>query len=171
MLNTRFSRSVKPLSASTITLLRTQLRCGPSLPTSARNVGEAQGLLMFSLTYGAGATASELAAMPIRALLTAEGLPADEVRFAPSMTKHGVARRVSMHPDVGRDLLGFRAAYPTRQWVAFATSRDGLPLDRPMPASAIIAWFRQVLGEVGLTGFSVRSGRKSFCDIQRGVRL
>lgn len=168
MFNTRFSRGVKPLSASTITLLRTRLRCSPTLPTGAGTVGQGQGLLMFSLTYGAGATASELAAMPIQALLSADGQPADEVRFAPSITKHGVPRRVSMHPDVRRDVFGFRAAYPNQQWVAFATNRDGLPLDRVMSASAIITWFRQVLGEAGLTGFSVRSGRKSFRDAQRG---
>jgi hypothetical protein len=168
MLNTRFHRSVKPLSASTITHLRTRLRCCPSLPASAGTVGQAQGLLLVSLMYGVGATAAEVAAMPIQSLLTNDGLPADEVKFAASMTKHGVARREAMHPDVLRDLLGFRDAYPDQQWVAFATNRDGVALDKQLTPNAITAWFRQCLREAGLVGFSVRSGRKSFRDAQRG---
>lgn len=168
MYESPFHKRVLPLSPSDISLLRTRMRCGlvPNIP--GPRIPLFQGLLLFSLTYGAGAEPQELAKMRIACMLDADGNPASHVRFEPSVTKHGTTRRVPMHPDVHDDLVKFREFFPAKHWIAFRSHDDDGPPDLPpFPASALTSWFRALYREAELGQFSARSGRKTFLEIKR----
>lgn len=162
----RFHRAVQPLSPSAISYLRTRFQCGLSLAVPGRTIPPMQALLLFSLTYGAGARASELPNIRIRDLIDPDGRPADFVRFDRWVTKHAVPRRVPMHADVRRDLIAFREAFPDEAWIAFVHgARTGG--SRRMPASAVTSWFRACVRQAGLGQFTLSSGRKSFLERER----
>lgn len=170
MIETGFQRSVRPFEPSQIVYLRTQLRypkVGTSRALGGSQISPAHSLLLFSLTYGAGAAPLELALMRVETLLDDNGDPAKDVRFLPEVTKHRVPRRVVMHPDIARDLRYFREVHPHEEWVAFRSSSSGLSSRRPLTESALQSWFRAQLQAAGLTGFSLRSGRKTFLDAKR----
>jgi integrase len=156
------ARAVEPFAPSAISYFRTRLRCGLSDAVKSPSIAAPQGLLLLSLTYGAGASVDELARMRLEYLLNADGTPSHEVRFDPSVTKHRTTRGVAMHPDIAADLLAFRHAFPAEQWVAFRSPGYGSPGREHLPASAITRWFRGCLREAGLDQFSVASGRKAF---------
>jgi integrase len=160
-------RSVEPLPPGAISYLRTLIRCGLAGAVSSPAISAPQGLLLFSLTYGAGASVEELARMRLEFLLDADGTPSHEVRFDPSVTKHRTTRGVAMHPDIAADLVTFRHAFPDEQWVAFRRAARGTARREHLPASAITRWFRGCLREAGLGQFSVASGRKAFNLNQR----
>jgi hypothetical protein len=161
------SRHVEPLPPSAISYFRTRLRCGLSDAVKSPSIAAPQGLLLLSLTYGAGASVEELARMRLEFLLSGDGTPSREVRFNPSVTKHRTTRGVAMHPDIAADLVAFRHAFPAEQWVAFRSPGYGSPGREHLPASALTRWFRGCLREAGLGQFSVASGRKAFHLNQR----
>jgi hypothetical protein len=167
MSTSAITRAVEPITPSAISYFRTRLRCGLSEVVKSPSISAAQGLLLFSLTYGAGASVEELARMRLEFLVTADGAPSDEVRFDPSVTKHRTTRGVAMHPDIAADLLVFRHAYPGEQWVAFRSFQRGASPREHLPASTITGWFRSCLREAGLGQYSVASGRKAFNFNQR----
>ena len=154
-------KTVEPFTPGAISYFRTRLRCGLSATITGPSIGAAQGLLLFSLSYGAGASPLELSRMPVSSLLDANGDIASEVRFEPAVTKHRTSRRVPMHPDVQRDLLAFRYFFPGEEWIAFrANPASGAP--PRLAASAITSWFRASLREAGLGHFTIASARKAF---------
>lgn len=167
MSQSAFHKKVQPFPPSAISYVRTHLRCGLSQAVPSPSIPPAQGLLIFSLTYGAGASPDELAKMRLEHLLDADGNPAEFVRFAPSVTKHGTSRRVPMHADIRSDLLAFRHFYPDEAWVAFVPQRSRRSPREHLPASTLRSWFRSCLKEAGLGHFSMSSGRKTFLDLQR----
>jgi hypothetical protein len=158
--------SVQPLPPSAISYLRTCLRFGlvGSMPSPV--IAPQQGLLLLSLTYGAGASVEELARMRLEFLIR-DGKPSHEVRFDHSVTKHRTTRGVPMHPDIEADLVAFRHAFPDEEWVAFRSPRCGATRRDHLPASAITSWFRGCFRQAGLGQFSVASGRKAFNLNQR----
>ena len=166
MSQTSFNKRVEPFPPSAISYLRTQFRCGLSKAVSSE-IEPAQALLIFSLTYGAGARPIELAKMRIEHLIGVDGGPADKVRFDSSVTKHGTSRRVLMHADVRNDLLAFRHFFPDEEHVAFVPPTKRRPGRTHLPASALMLWFRACLKEAGLNGYSINSGRKTFLETQR----
>lgn len=169
MYHSRFTSSVRALEPSQITYLRTRFRAPGPHPTGPASGGwfPSQALLLFSLTYGAGARGSELAQMRLKdALLDEEGLPSSHVRFLPETTKHRIGRKVPMHPEVRHDLLNFMRDHPGQQWVAFASYR-GEPLPRPMSEYALTSWFRRRFREAGIDKLTINSGRKFFSNHQR----
>ena len=167
MSQANIARSVEPFTPSAISYFRTRLRCGLAESVSSPRVSPPQGLLLFSLTYGAGASVEELARMRVEFLLRADGGPSHEVRFDTSVTKHRTTRGVAMHPDIAADLATFRHAFPDEQWVAFRPAGYGTARREQLPASAITRWFRGCLREAGLGQFSVASGRKAYNLNQR----
>jgi integrase len=167
MSQSAFHKRVQPFPPSAISYVRTRLRCGLSQVVQSPLILPPQGLLMFSLTYGAGANPEELARMRLEHLLDADGNPAEFVRFANSVTKHGTSRRVPMHADIRSDLIAFRHFYPSEQWVAFVPQRSRRSRRQQLPASTLKSWFRICLREAGLGHFSINSGRKTFLDLHR----
>ena len=168
MVHSAFHRSVQPLPPSTISYLRTRLRCGLADVVTSPRVPPIQALLLFSLGYGAGARPEELAKMRLDCMLDADGNPASCVHFGTTVTKHSIPRRVAMHADIRADLLAFRQAFPDEQWVAFRAWR-GRTGRAQLTASALKSWFKACLREVGLGEFSMSSGRKAFLESQRKV--
>ena len=154
-------KPVEPFSPGAISYFRTRLRCGLAEDVATPSIAPAQGLLLFSLTYGAGASPLELSRMPVSALLDADGGPASDVRFGPLVTKHRTSRKVAMHADIERDLLAFRHFFPDEEWIAFRSSPSGGPRP-PLAASGITSWFRACLREAGLGQFTIASARKAF---------
>jgi hypothetical protein len=126
-----------------------------------------QALLLLSVSYGCGVTAEELSQMRVSSLLDLGGSPSSLVHIAPETTKHRNGRRVPMHPDVRRDLLEFRDAHPVETWVAFASTPDGMSLQRPLSAHALTKWFRSLYRNAGFERLTVNSGRRSFLINQR----
>jgi hypothetical protein len=161
-------RPVEPITPGAISYFRTRLRCGLSERVKSPSIAPAQALLLFSLTYGAGATPQELAKMPVSSLLNPRGDPASDVRFEPSVTKHRTSRRVTMHADIQRDLLAFRYFFPDEEWIAFR-ARPTLGVPPRLAASAITSWFRSCLREAGLGQFTIASARKAFNINRRGA--
>lgn len=170
MLQSAFHKRVQPFPPSAISYLRTHLRCGLAQAVASPSISSPQALLMFSLTYGAGANPEELSRMQLEHLLNVDGEPAEFVRFAPSVTKHGTSRRVPMHADIRDDLLAFRDRYPGEQWVAFVPQRSRRWRRQHLPASTLRSWFRSCLREAGLGHFTLNSGRKTFLDLQREAK-
>jgi hypothetical protein len=163
-----FHKKVEPFPPSAISYLRTRLRCGLSQVVPSPSISAFQGLLIFSLTYGAGADPEELSRLRVEHLLGADGNPAEFVRFDSLVTKHGTSRRVPMHADVRDDLIAFRHFHPDESWVAFMPQRSRRSRRATLPASTLRSWFRTCLKEVGLGRFSINSGRKTFLDLERG---
>jgi integrase len=155
------------LPASAISYLRTRLQCGLSLAVPRPSIPPMQALLLFSLTYGAGARAQELPKMRVADLLGDDGCPADWVRFDASATKHHATRRAPMHDDIRRDLVAFRENFPDQEWVAFGPPRRGGTEPSRLTASALTSWFRACLREAGLGTYSIASGRKAFLEMER----
>lgn len=169
MSQSAFHKRVQPFPPSAISYLRMRLRCGLAEVVQSPSIAAPQALLMFSLTYGAGARPEELAKMRLEHLLDDHGHPAEFVRFASSVTKHGTSHRVPMHADIHHDLIAFRHRYPAEQWVAFVPQRTRRSLRPHLPASTLKTWFRSCVREAGLSQFSMSSGRKTFLDLQRKV--
>lgn len=167
MIQSAFHKTVQPFPPSTISYLRTRFRCGLADVVDSPRVPLAQALLLFSLTYGAGARPDELEKMRLASMLDDDGSPAGNVRFAPEVTKHSIPRRVPMHSDVRADLIVFRECFPGEQWVAFRAVQAGRTARAQLPASTLTSWFRGCLREAGLGHFSIASGRKSFLESQR----
>lgn len=162
-----FHKRVQPFPPSAISYLRTLFRCGLAQAVQSPSIAPPQALLMFSLAYGAGAKPEELAQMRLEDLLDCDGNPAEFVRFAASVTKHGTSHRVPMHADIHDDLIAFRRCYPAERWVAFVPQRSRRSRRLHLPASTLKTWFRSCLKEAGLGQYSMSSGRKTFLDLQR----
>jgi hypothetical protein len=170
VLNSIFRRHVEPLTASEIAYLRVWLRTTSEIPpppyVGATPPTPEQALLLLSLTYGAGLRPSELAALPVSALLDDQGLPSAWVRIPPEATKHRVSRRCAMHPDIRRDLGDFRSRHRSQQWVAFLCSPNRQSVR--MSEHGLSRWFQQLFRSAALSGLSARSGVKAYSQMQRG---
>lgn len=167
MVHSAFHKSVQSFPPSTISYLRTRFRCGLADAVTSPRVPLAQALLLFSLTYGAGARPEEIERMRLACMLDGDGTPASTVRFSGDVTKHSIPRRVPMHADIHADLVAFLESFPGEQWVAFRSEQAQHSFRPQLPASTLTSWFRSCLREAGLGNFSIASGRKSFLETQQ----
>lgn len=171
MFDSVFTRRVQPLNQQQIAMLRIWLHMPSLVPAppykGALPLSTEQGHLLLSLPYGAGVSVSELSQMELDALLHEDGTPRDHVHIRAATTKHRVARRTKMHPDIRRDAVAFRDKHPGQRFVAFVPLLGGHVHPAPMSAHALSTWFAALFGNAGLRGLTGQSGRKFFNDNQR----
>lgn len=171
MFSSEFQRRTVPLTPSEVACLRVWLPSTSRIPAppyvGAVPPSPEQALLLFSLTYGAGVQANELAAMRVDALVDEHGFPRRSVLIRPETTKHRRGCSRPMHPDVRLDLHRFRRRHPRELYVAFVPSPTGQPSERTMSEHGLTQWFRALFRAADLGAATVRSGRKMFTDMQR----
>lgn len=170
---TLLARQVTALDPSVIAFLRPWIRTSGQVPApayaGATPCTPEQALLLLSLAYGAGASATELAATEVDALLDDRGDPGRHVRIRAETTTHYKSRRVAMHPDIRRDVLAFRERHLGERFVAFVPSLAASPPHGPMSPRGLTEWFRRLFEKAGLRGLTVHSGRKMFCAMERSA--
>ena len=145
----QYRRSVLPLDELVIAEVRFCLRGRP-------HRGQ-PGLPMFSLGYGSGLTAQEIAGMRIKCLVGDDLLPAAKVRVAPETTLQRAGRNVRMHPDLRADIRALLEVFPEVDHVAFDPESGSR-----LSATKVTRWYRQLFREVGLQGYSINSARRFF---------
>lgn len=119
------------------------------------------------LSVRAGLRAGEIAGLTWSMVLNDRGRVGDSLSIASSIAKKGSGRRVPIHPELKRALIQLKRD---------GLSRDGLPdcpiivsaRGGPMRANSVVNWFVALFREMGLTGCSSHSGRRTF--ITRAAR-
>ncbi len=114
--------------------------------------------LKIALSWRGGLRASEIADLPIHAMLDSHGRVQDKIEVYASKTR--TSRNVAMHDDVHDALLGLIEHHPDATHAAFSIGRDGML--RRQSASCVANWFHRVYRAVGLIGCSSHSGRRTF---------
>lgn len=110
------------------------------------------------LSFNAGLRACEIAGLDWDMVLTTNGKVSDTMMICRGIAKFGTNRRLPLNPQLKRALgklhkaLGKPASGPI-----IRSERDG-----HMTARSIVNWFGQRYGELGLTGCSSHSGRRTF---------
>lgn len=144
-----YRRSVLPLDELIIAEVRSFLRGRP-------HRGQPY-LSIFSLGYGEGLTAQEIAGMRIKCLVGDDLLPGPKVRVAPETTLQRAGRNVRMHPDVRADIRALLEVFRDVDYVAF----DPQTRSR-LSATKVTFWYRRLFRELGLQGYSLNSARRYF---------
>lgn len=120
---------------------------------------------MILLSFKAGLRAGEIAGLDWPMLLLATGRLGEHIHLRGNITKNGTTRRIPLHPDLAASLRRLHAA-------------SGKPRDGPvirsergshMTACSVVNWFSSAYTEIGFTGCSSHSGRRTF--ITRSARL
>jgi integrase len=121
--------------------------------------------LIVLLSCKAGLRACEIAGLDWSMVLCPAGLVSQSIQVAGSLAKHGRGRRIPIHPELRSALRACHA------W-------EGRPVVGPVVRSqrgghftprGIVNWFAALYGDVGLTGCSSHSGRRTF--ITNAARL
>lgn len=120
---------------------------------------------MVLLSFKAGLRACEIAGLTWPMVLTGAGRIAHVLTISGGIAKHGRLRRLPMNALLADTLKALHAehGYP----------REGpvIPSERgtPITARSVVNWFSGVYREVGLSGCSSHSGRRTF--ITRSARM
>ncbi len=120
---------------------------------------------MVLLSFKAGLRACEIAGLTWPMVLTGAGRIALVLTISGGIAKHGRSRRIPINAQLVRGLkvLHEELGFP----------RDGpvIPSERgrPLTARSVVNWFRDIYREVGLSGCSSHSGRRTF--ITRSARM
>src|SRR5581483_5235280 len=77
--------------------------------------------------------------------------------------KKGSGRAIPIHPNLAAALIAWRLAKPRSHYVIESQRRG------PMMPLSIVVWFNRAFKNVGLTGCSSHSGRRTF--VTRAARL
>jgi integrase len=110
---------------------------------------------MILLSFKAGLRACEIAGLEWPMLLSATG----------RLGENGTARRVPLHPDLAASLRRLHAMYGKPRGGPVIRSERG----SHMTARSVVNWFSSAYTELGFTGCSSHSGRRTF--ITRSARL
>jgi integrase/recombinase XerD len=121
--------------------------------------------VMILLSVKAGLRAGEIAKLIWPMLLDADGRLADCIELYDSAAKKRSGRTIPLHPALRRALHDLRRQTGSKGPV-IPSERSGSHGMRP---GSIVNWFRQLYRELGLTGCSSHSGRRTF--ITSGARL
>ena len=117
------------------------------------------------LSFKAGLRACEIAGLSWSMVLATDGTIAAHLSVARQIAKYGSGRAIPLNAELARALAKLHKA-------------SGRPRDGPvirsergahMSAGSIVNWFGALYGELGLTGCSSHSGRRTF--ITRAARL
>lgn len=111
----------------------------------------------FLLTLKAGLRACEVSRLTWAMVTDAEGQIARHVELPPVAAKRRSGRRVPLHPDLRRALVALEPLRARRVGPVVVSRRGG-----PMTAKALVNWFTRLYGDLGLSGCSSHSGRRTF---------
>lgn len=114
--------------------------------------------LKFMLSLRAGLRASEIAALQINALVSADGRVGKTIEIRADWSKNNRARAIPMHPEISEALKRFRMRFPDAAFVSLSKRPGG----KQLTANAVTVWFHELYARVGLQGCSSHSGRRTF---------
>jgi integrase/recombinase XerD len=121
--------------------------------------------IIILLSFKAGLRAGEIAKLTWSMVLDADGRIADRIELHDTAAKKGSGRTIPLHPDLQRALQLLRREIGA-EGAVIRSERGGGQRMRP---SSIVNWFRCLYSELGLSGCSSHSGRRTF--ITNGARL
>jgi integrase len=114
--------------------------------------------LKFLLSVRAGLRASEVAAIHISALVSADGRVGKTIELRADWAKNSRSRSIPMHPEVSEAVKRFRMRFPSAAFVSIS-KRTG---HKQLSANAVTVWFHELYAKVGFQGCSSHSGRRTF---------
>src|SRR3954469_14312586 len=114
--------------------------------------------VMILLSVKAGLRAGEIAKLTWPMLLDADGRLGHRIELHDSAAKKGSGRSIPLHPELRRGLLILRRKTGD-QGAVIRSERGGSQGMRP---SSVVNWFRRLYRDLGLSGCSSHSGRRTF---------
>jgi integrase len=145
------------------TLTRQQVRA--ALHRARRGRYPERDRAMVLLSVKAGLRAGEIAKLTWSMVLDADGRVADRIELHDIAAKKGSGRTIPLHPELRRTLLLLRRLTGA-EGAVLRSERGGAQGMRP---GSVVNWFRQLYRELGLSGCSSHSGRRTF--ITNAARL
>lgn len=121
----------------------------------------ARDRVIFLLSIKAGLRAKEIASLTWAMATDAEGNVAEEIALTDASSKGtGGGRTIPMHPALQEALGALQAARGEK-------ARPDLPVihserGRGMSAASVAVWFHRLYSDLGLSGCSSHSGRRTF---------
>jgi integrase/recombinase XerD len=131
-------------------VVRRALQAVASRPTRVRDT------VMILLSVRAGLRACEISGLQWRMVLDAKGRVAETIEVSDAIAKKRSGRRVPLHPEL-RAALRRAARGVARSGPVVPSSRGG-----HLAANSIVNWFIALYREVGASGCSSHSGRRTF---------
>ena len=113
---------------------------------------------MILLSVKAGLRAGEIAKLRWSMVLGADGRLGHCIELHDSAAKKRSGRTIPLHPDLRRALLLLRRSSGS-EGAVIHSERGG---SRGMRPSSVVNWFRRLYTEMGLSGCSSHSGRRTF---------
>lgn len=119
--------------------------------------------LIVLLSVKAGLRAGEIANLTWDMVVDGAGQIGSVIALRDCAAKKGSGRSIPIHPDLAAALMAWRLAKPRSHYVT-QSQRGG-----PMTPLSIVVWFNRAFKNIGLTGCSSHSGRRTF--VTRAARL
>jgi integrase/recombinase XerD len=141
-------RQAKLLTDST---LKRALRRVDQRPTALRD------RVMVLLSVRAGLRACEIAGLDWSMVTGPDGRVGRLMSVDDCIAKKGGGRRIPMHPELRSALCRYGATVPRRGPV-LSSARTG----RHLRANSVVNWFITLYAEIGASGCSSHSGRRTF---------
>jgi integrase len=145
------------------TLTRQQVRA--ALHRARRSRYPQRDRVMILMSVKAGLRAGEIANLRWSMVLDADGRLGHRIELHDRAAKKRSGRTIPLHPELRRALLQLRR----RTGDDGAVIRSERAGPRGMRPSSVVNWFRRLYRELGLTGCSSHSGRRTF--ITNAARL
>src|SRR5438105_511971 len=117
------------------------------------------------LSFKAGLRAGEIAKLTWSMLLDPDGRIANHIELYDRAAKKRSGRTIPLHPALRRELQRLRRHNGSER----AVIRSERGRSQGMRAGSIVNWFQQLYSQLGLTGCSSHSGRRTF--ITNAARL
>jgi integrase len=114
--------------------------------------------VMILLSVRAGLRAGEIAKLTWSMLLDADGRIGHRIELHDSAAKKRSGRTIPLHPELRRALLLLRRK-TGYDGAVIRSERGGSQGMRP---SSVVNWFRRLYADLGLSGCSSHSGRRTF---------
>ena len=121
--------------------------------------------VMILLSVKAGLRAGEIAKLTWPMLLDPDGRIANHIELYDRAAKKRSGRTIPLHPALRRELQRLRRHNGSER----AVIRSERGRSQGMRAGGIVNWFQQLYSQLGLTGCSSHSGRRTF--ITNAARL
>ncbi|MCX5581204.1 tyrosine-type recombinase/integrase [Kaistia terrae] len=114
-----------------------------------------RNIAIILLTVKAGLRACEVSRLTWRMVTDSRGRVGTMIELPTQAAKKGSGRRIPMHPTLRDALIALRV--DATDGPVIRSERSGA-----MTAGSIVNWFAQLYDELGLTGCSSHSGRRTF---------
>lgn len=144
-------------------LTRQQVRA--ALHRARRSRYPQRDLVMILLSVKAGLRAGEIAKLSWSMVLDADGRIGHRIELHDNAAKKRSGRTIPLHPALRRELQRLRR-HNGSEGAVIRSERGG---SHGMRAGSIVNWFGELYRELGLTGCSSHSGRRTF--ITNAARL